>query len=531
MNIGLEPQTSINESNGVSVLKLRLQENGKIKCYFGEGEKTPNTDGFFVVNNEAYPLKEFHVQIKTVGVLKITKGTKVYSCDTKFINYANLKVTENPCFIFVIELQTQTIYFKYLSEKFLQENDFTHSDQENASIHFNDNEILNDIKAFYNLVCDIIKDREIKSFNPKDINVLEYQFAFDIINNFFDKEFVRIKNLLYPHLWKIGLAYQKTEIENEDYQALLNERAEMGIEIVPYVSSFGAYAIEYGDTTHIFQNINVFENDKSLKLLHDISLRNGIPSTVEEAALNWLSRVFELWIKSEPLFIRFLPNDALFEIVYNFLDKNAFETSRGQNTEMVIGNTISTAEVKKTITEKYPLDHYSDSEIVLLFNSIYELERRKIDTINRVWIFESTPVNHIRNIYYENVTSIIENNKKLLENLPNYYNEFLLNLFGENDYKNYAYTGAFKIKLEIEFNGHIFKNEYRSVIEDTNKFLVEVVEELDDTSNLKSWGLLHTSFKGDICNILTNILSILYKQVCKRFNFEYDYSLKNKAFF
>ena len=106
-----------------------------------------------------------------------------------------------------------------------------------------------------------------------------------------------------------------------------------------------------------------------------------------------------------------------------------------------------------------------------------------------------------------------------------------MNLFGENDYKNYAYTGAFKIKLEIEFNGHIFKNEYRSAIEDTNKFLVEVVEELDDTSNLKSWGLLHTSFKGDICNILTNILSILYKQVCKRFNFEYDYSLKNKAFF
>ena len=154
MNIGLEPQTSMNESNGNSILKLRLQENGKIKCYFGEGEKTPNTDGFFVVNNETYPLKEFHVQIKTAGVLKITKGTKVYSCDTKFINYANLRVTENPCFIFVIELQTQTIYFKYLSEKFLQENDFTHSTQASKSIHFSNYEILKDIKSFYNLVCD-----------------------------------------------------------------------------------------------------------------------------------------------------------------------------------------------------------------------------------------------------------------------------------------------------------------------------------------------------------------------------------------
>ncbi len=74
MNIGKEPQTSFNESNGVSQLKIRLQENGLIKCYFGEGEKTPNTDGFFVVANEIYTLKEFHVQIKTTNLLQESKG-------------------------------------------------------------------------------------------------------------------------------------------------------------------------------------------------------------------------------------------------------------------------------------------------------------------------------------------------------------------------------------------------------------------------------------------------------------------------
>lgn len=530
MNIGKEPQSSINESNSVSVLKLRLQENGLIKCYFGEGEKTPNTDGFFVVNNEVYPLKEFHVQIKTTDVLNETKGMKVYSCDTKFINYANLRVTENPCFIFIIELQTQTIYFKYLSEKFLQENDFTHNEQKNISIHFSDSEILDNVETFYKLVCDIIKYREIKSFNPANIDILEYQTAFDLLNNFFDKDFIKIKNLLYPNIWKFGIAYQRTSIENLEYQALMRERAKIGIEAAPYVSSFGAYAIEYGDNKQIFQNIDVFENDKTLKLLYNLSSTNGIVSTVEEAALKWLSSVFELWISNESVFVRFLPNEALFEVVYNFLDKNAFESSRMQNKNILVGNTIATSEAKRIITERYPQKNYINGEIVLLLNSLFEIERRKIDTINRVWVFESMPKNHIRNIYYQDIQSIIDNNIKLFENLPKYYNEFIKNLFGENIANVYAYKGAFKIKLEIDLVDNYFKNEYRSIIYDSNEFIIDVVDDINDTDALRNWGVLHTSFKGDKINILTNILSILYKQVCKRFKFKEDLLFTSKGF-
>lgn len=530
MNIAKEPQTSINESNSISILKLRLQENGLIKCYFGEGEKTPNTDGFFVVNSEVYPLKEFHVQIKTTDVLNETKGMKVYSCDTKFINYANLRVTENPCFIFIIELQTQTIYFKYLSEQFLQENDFTHNEQKNISIHFSDSEILNDVETFYRLVCDIIKYREIKSFNPANIDILEYQTAFDLLNNFFDKDFIKIKNLLYPNIWKFGIAYQRTSIENLEYQALMRERAKIGIESAPYVSSFGAYAIEYGDNQQIFQNVNVFQNDKTLKLAHNLSLTNGISSTVEEATLKWLSSVFELWISNESVFVRFLPNEALFEVIYNFLDKNAFESSRWHNKNVLVGNSIATSEANRIITERYPQKNYINDEIVLLLNSLFEIERRKIDTINRVWIFESIPKNHIRNIYYQDIQSIIDNNKKLFETLPKYYNEFIKNLFGENIANVYAYKGTFKIKLEIGMDGTYFKNEYKSNIYDTDDFLMNIVDELDDIATHKSWGILKTSFKGDKTNIITNLLSILYKQVCKKFKFKKNLLFTSKAF-
>lgn len=531
MNIGKEPQSSINESNGVSLLKLRLQENGFIKCYFGEGDKTPNTDGFFVVNNDNYPVKEFHVQIKTTDILQESKGLKVYACDTKFINYANLGVTENPCLIFVVELQTQTIYFKYLSEKFLHDNNFTRNDQQSVSIHFNNNEILNDIESFYRLVCDIIKSREIKCFHPADVDVLEYQIAFDILNNFFDKDFIRIKKLIYPNIWKFGIAYQKIPFEDAEYQALMKERAEMGIDVAPYVSSFGTYAIEYGDKQEIFQNIDIFENDQSLKLLYSISRTNGISSTVEEAALRWLDNVFENWVNSEALFVQFLPNDALFEIVYNFLDKIAFELSKKQNADVLIGNIISSDEARRIITARYPQNNYSNYEIVLLLNAIMEITRRKIDAIHRVWIFEDTPTDHIRNIYYKNIAAVTKNNQKLFKNLPAYYKEFITNLFGENIAKQYSYQGNYQYTLGIDLSGNIFRNEYKYVCFDSDDFIVDVVEKLDSGAHHSGCGILNTSFKGDKTNILTNILSIFHKQVCKKFKFKQRNPFINKAIF
>ena len=530
MNLGKEPQTSIIESNGVSILKSHLQENGLIKCYFSEGDKTPNTDGFFVVNNEIYPLKEFHVQIKTTKKLRETKGMIVYSCDTKFINYANLRVTENPCFIFVVELTTQRIYFKYLSEKFLHNNDFTHSEQKSVSIHFNDKEILHDIQAFYRLVCDIIKYREILKFNPAGVDILEYQLAFNVLNNFFDRDFIKIKNQLYPGVWKFGIAYQRIPFDNIQYQTIVKERAAMGIEIVPYVSTFGAYAIEYGDEQQIFQNLNVFENDINLKLLHNISFTNGVSNSVEEAAMKWLNDTFDLWIANESIFIPYFPNDALFEIVYNFLDKNAFEFGKSHNAEGVIGNTISTKEAKKIITEKYPQEKNINSEITLLRQAIFEIERRNITTINRIWIFESTPTNHIRDIYYNSTASIINNNVKLLTHLPKYYDEFIQNLFDKSNVQKYAYSGNFKVSLEIELVNNKFKNEYRSIFINSDDFLVEIVDDLKDYTS-RGWGMLNTSFRGDEHNILNNILSMLYKQVCKQFKFKENLSFTGKAFF
>ena len=529
MNIGKECDASYNESNGVSLLKIKLQKNNLIKCYFGEGEKTPNTDGYFVVNNASYPIKEIHVQIKTCDILRITKQQKVYTCDTKFINYANLKVTENPCMIFVIEMQTKKIYFKYLSDKFLTENNFLDTEQKDVSIHFSEEEILKDISTFYPLICDIIKSRRIERFSPSQIDLIEFQNAFDVLNDFFDNDFKAIKELLYPNVWKFGISYQRQSIDDKHFQEIQKERSEMGIKTLPSITSFGAYTIEYGDNQNIFQNIDPYEENLDLKLQNCITFNNGIPSTAEEETLFWLENTFKNWLINPVVFLPFMPNDALFEIIYNFLDKeatvNPLLRKVGYNDVYQFDN-IETETAKEIIINKYPT-HYMNKDICLLQAAIIEIETREIKKINRIW-HHKLPLNtRIPNYCGLDIENLRHDTKNFFQLIPTYYNEFIYRLFKKQAEK-YTLKERYIYNFNIGFENDIFKNEYKSICQDSSEYIVDIVDDIDKNIPYKnsSWGLLNVSFKGDKNNILNKLLYILYKKVCKIYGFKEDISLQ-----
>ena len=152
MNIGLDSKNSHIDSIGVAILTEQLESTFNIKCHFSENDKTPNTDGFFVLSNATCPEKEFHVQIKSSE--KIENSKFIY--DTKFINYVNSGITENPSFIFAVDITERKVYYKYLSDKFLSDNIFTDIEQKTVTIHFNENEVLTDIKLFIDRLKDIV---------------------------------------------------------------------------------------------------------------------------------------------------------------------------------------------------------------------------------------------------------------------------------------------------------------------------------------------------------------------------------------
>ena len=250
MNIGVDSKNSYIDGIGVSILTEKLESTFCIKCHFSENDKTPNTDGFFVLSTKTCPEKEFHVQIKSTEKLENSS----FSYDTKFINYVNSGVTDNPSFIFAIDITERKIYYKYLSNDFLKENNFLDTEQKSITIHFGENEILDDANAFKEILEDIYLSSKIKTFQAKQMDMVEYQTAYDKLNSFFDKDFKKLKDKAFPNVWKFGIIYNREKLPKSLYEEIKRTRDEFGIGTSPYNSTFSVYRIDYGSNQNIFQN-------------------------------------------------------------------------------------------------------------------------------------------------------------------------------------------------------------------------------------------------------------------------------------
>lgn len=125
MNIGIETNTSKIDKKGVALLYRKLTECKNIECYFNAEDKIPNTDGYFIISKrrkgENVPSRRFDVQIKSTERLKFLKNGDIsFQLDTKFINYANLKVSTDPCILFHVDVLNEKIYFKLFTDSFLE---------------------------------------------------------------------------------------------------------------------------------------------------------------------------------------------------------------------------------------------------------------------------------------------------------------------------------------------------------------------------------------------------------------------------
>lgn len=149
-----------NESNSIRLLQEKLEINGRIKTYFTENDKTPNTDGYFeILNKNGIPEKRFVVQIKSAE--KLTKLSKKdeysYSADCSFFHYVLENIDENPAFYFVVNLSMGEVFFKQLSLKYLLS--LSIGKKKNISIHLNSGDVL-DEDSFYKKCYDIFIRRK-----------------------------------------------------------------------------------------------------------------------------------------------------------------------------------------------------------------------------------------------------------------------------------------------------------------------------------------------------------------------------------
>lgn len=515
MNLGKESKSSFIESQGISILKRKIEKGQLIKARFAESDRIPNTDGFFVViNAEAFPEKVFDVQIKCVENLV---GCK-YSCDTKFINYANLKVTENPCIIFVVDVSSEKVFFKYLSEQFLKENNFLNTEQKNVTLHFSATEILDDISIFYALIKDIIKEKNIQTFSPQEIDIIEYQTAYDILNNFFDNDFANIKKACFPKVWKFGIAYEKISIPNEIFELIKTEREKMGITAFPYATNFGVYAIEYGNSQNIFQNINAHDYSK-LDFRTNVSWSNCIQTSIEQQIRKWLNSTILDLMQQSTGFVKFMPNEALFEIIYNFIDSQQEWFLNQGKEEILKSDTISSALIRNIIYQTYSQD-FINFNIKLLKSAIDEIVDRKILTINRIWEMPNTTSLSPCFSNDEIIALKKRNIHKLFLMLPKLYDSFVSALFTENVKIKYNQKGIYHISLDN--SNCLITKRYK--LNKQGSFQINFVEQESDLNEITAThtgaGIIKSQFNGTKLNIYNNLLSLLYSKICEVHGFE-----------
>ena len=533
MNIGVDHNSSYIDDNGVSILSQCLQATKKIKCHFSANDKTPNTDGYFVLNNSTYPEKEFPVQIKSTEKVENSK----FKYDTSFINYVNKGVTDNPSFIFVVDTTEEKIYYKYLSEEFLKNNDFTGTEQKTVTIHFDENEIItdNNINLFIKLLKNIVLSSKIKKFNSKGIDMAEYQFAYDKVNSFFDNDFKRLKDKAFPNVWKFGIIYNREKLSKELYEQIKKKGDLFGIKTSPYESTSSVYKIEYGSNQNVFQNLKLsFDEDKVQMPLHIsnyISSGIGTDDHLEEDITEWLGNTFKNIINEQISFISFMPNDALFEIVFNFLDYEIFfqnnKTIKEQFEKSYKNYEISTKAAFEIIQNSYS-GNSSDKKIKILKSAIAEIIRRDIPNIKRIWEFIETSAKSVRSRFY-NAPTFYRNTYKLFTSIPDYYNEFIGNLFSAEYLHKYKLNGKCSMYLDIRNIGgnQILKDKYYKC-DYSLPFQINIIDNIQETRNFENASserlvssIINASFINEN-NIANNLLSLLYQKVCS------IYSLKKE---
>ncbi len=207
--------SAFNEKNATRMLADFLEQNHTIATFFKENDRTPNYDGSFeLVGEDQAPTKQFIVQIKKVenltpNVKGTNKGKYVYDLDTSFLYYVKEKVTESPAIYFVVDIVTNNIFWLYLSDELLMSLDF--EGKEHISYPFKDTDIVPDIDTFIKILNRIAVNRNTLFLQKTPEQIAEMQDAVDYINRIMENDLAKIKDVIFPSLWRFGIKYTPGE--------------------------------------------------------------------------------------------------------------------------------------------------------------------------------------------------------------------------------------------------------------------------------------------------------------------------------
>lgn len=564
---------SFDEGVAVRMLSGVLESTGRIKTFFKENDRTPNYDGSFeIINDDRTPKKQFIVQIKKAGNLVPkrkgkNKGKYVYPMDTAFLYYVKEKVTESPAIYFVVDIINKNIFWMYLSDEKLMSLDFEGANG-NFDYAFSESEKLIDVGEFACYLNKVSEERNKLFLDKTPQEISEMQDAVEYINNYMSNDFVKIKEVMFPNLWRFGLRHSHSSSFSITIgEKTCNPKNTAMFELYPQIkggkdTGLQEFSVQNSDGFYISFDLSgdnkpidyskeslekiikeFFENGNSFAFLPTIALTEKL-----NVFAKLLNKVYNVRDKSGKIEVRnlYLGFFWLVKYVHNIMINNSV-TEQENLLKRTIVNTIRTrgphscnlislciscgcensfrdfcGNNKTDVLPRFDINFIDivKGEHIRYYLMAFELEKREIAYLEEVWDYD----------YYELTTlsaeefikKIDEICEKWFSSLPLLYTEAFDAMFDKN---KYYFKGKFEYKnIDVRGNnlGPSLSNIIRKYADRTfsiinNPSITEAFDDEEKKRGLKtiSSGLLFERFLQRRTMLFDSINCLLYKGVCE----------------
>lgn len=509
VNMGKISDNDFKESKSISLIRDLLEKNNKIKVRTTEADKIPDLDGrISILDQNKHDRIIVEVQSKTLPE-KYNEATPYhYDCDTKVLNVVKYNKSFNPVVLFLSDIKNSLLYYKLITKEYIEKLNF--NNQETKRIKFDDSDLYEESR-FIKEIVDYAKFKTLIINSGENALVTSYingpnkyyrlmQEEIDKVNDRFDHDLKVVKDTLFPHVWKFGIAYNKTK-----------EGFVLGI-----------YKIYKGSNDTLVKNFDIMSN-------YMLSTFSNVDGDISDILNKWTNKCINEFYNIYTLHPKFCSDDVLSEIVFNFLDNITYLSDRIKNEnnwnyykdkeklEVIHSYVNGLTKFYKTIWNDRK--KYSDARILepsykilnkfIIFNPLVTFPNSK--QLLEKCIFEKNVAPFKENIFYNSqinmdiiMLSIIELEKRGIKEISRIHSKYDNTLIEKTFTKikeSYEYT---KRKLDLkdeqiikgQFIIYYFKDKQNAYCLDYNKnesleiiFKNEKADKYDDIkSNSNQFG-------------------------------------------
>ena len=485
------------DANGVkeerSVLFIQTLLLGRTKNNIDKGTTQSNIDGYIELLDSLNRINgKITVQVKTVS--QRDEGQNKFPCPTSLFAYA--ETTTDNVFLLAVDHSQEKVLYKHISPKLLNENR-DKEQQETITLHFTQNEELrrdniDNVLEDWLSICSsrlfcltnseaiLEENSELKSYlqnmpkmatDLRSCDITEIQDFTDMYNGLLESDFRYIKSVLFPNVWKRGIAIY-TYTDNSLEYSLYN--INMGELVAPIVQ---------------MPKCSIFK----LKDGHDYASfscrENKLKENPKSYSLSIIKKHIEDFIKKQ----RIIPSDEVFliEYIHEFIEANWRHLHLKKYSDLDVYSLIQHFQSRYPYIDKMPAHLVSGGKSIYV-NTVY-------DAIKLLYGngYTTIPYPYPRKGSYGNTgmvydfyspTTALEKSQIVILNTIRAYQSFIQSEFPLLADKLDAFYGGNLISVLVDYSdpGHKFIfhiNYFRSIRPSNEKTII--IEDINESRIMK----------------------------------------------